>query len=497
MFPEAWASYTSPGSQEPQSNGPHGDGRTSTLGKTLFDKIWDDHVIVAREDGQTLLYIDRHLCHDGSFAGFRELRKQGRRVKRPKQTFATPDHYTPTHTASLDAITDARVREITLAIGDNCAEFGVQLFPWGDARQGIAHVVGPEQGITLPGITLVCGDSHTSTHGALGAISFGIGSSEVAHVMATQAIWQRRPKTMRISVEGQLGHGVVAKDVIIEIIRTISAAGGAGYAIEYAGSAIRGLSLEGRMTLCNMTIEAGSRTGVVAPDDATIQYVAGRPFAPRDAKWERALAHWRGLPSDADAVFDEEVTLDGGQIAPMVTWGNSPQDAVPVTGRIPDPSEAEDADRREAMSVALDYMGLTPGTAVDQIAVDRVFIGSCTNSRIEDLRAAAAIARGRKAVVPAMVVPGSGLVKRQAEAEGLDRIFTEAGFEWRLPGCSMCVGMNGDLVAAGERSASTSNRNFRGRQGPGSRTHLVGPAMAAAAAVTGHFTDVRQLMEGA
>ncbi len=465
------------------------------MAKTLFEKIWDAHAIVARDDGQTLLYIDRHLCHDGSFAGFRTLRKQGRKVKRPRQTFATPDHYTPTHTASLEAIEDPRAREITQAIDDNCAEFGIQLFPWGDRRQGIAHVVGPEQGITLPGITLVCGDSHTSTHGALGAISFGIGASEVAHVMATQAIWQRRPKTMRITVDGRLGPGVVAKDVVIEIIRTISAAGGAGYAIEYAGSAIRGLSLEGRMTLCNMTIEAGSRTGIVAPDDATLEYVAGRPFAPEGAAWDRAIAHWRSLPSDEDAVFDREVAIDGDAIAPMVTWGNSPQDAVPVTGRIPDPAEAEDADRRQAMAAALDYMGLVPGTPVEEIAVDRVFIGSCTNSRIEDLRAAAAVAEGRKTVVPAMVVPGSGLVKAQAEAEGLDKVFTQAGFEWRLPGCSMCVGMNGDLVAAGERSASTSNRNFRGRQGPGSRTHLVGPAMAAAAAVTGRFTDVRRLVE--
>ncbi len=467
------------------------------MAKTLFDKIWDDHVIVARDDGQTLLYIDRHLCHDGSFAAFRTLRKQGRRVRRPNQTFATPDHYTPTHSAALDDLADPRAREIVRAIDENCAEFGVRLFPWGDERQGIAHIVGPEQGITLPGITLVCGDSHTSTHGALGTLSFGIGASEVAHVMATQAIWQRRPKTMRISVEGTLGPGVVAKDVIIEIIRVISAAGGVGYAIEYAGSAIRALSLEGRMTLCNMTIEAGSRTGLVAPDDSTIDYVAGRPFAPEAERWERAVAHWRRLRSDGDAVFDEEVSLDAAAIAPMVTWGNSPQDAVPVTGRIPDPAEAGDADRREAMRTALDYMGLTPGTRIEEIAVDRVFIGSCTNSRIEDLRAAAGIARGRKAVVPTLVVPGSGLVKRQAEAEGLDRIFTDAGFEWRLPGCSMCVAMNGDLVAPGQRSASTSNRNFQGRQGPGSRTHLVGPAMAAAAAVTGRFTDVRRLREGA
>jgi 3-isopropylmalate/(R)-2-methylmalate dehydratase large subunit len=465
-------------------------------GKTLFDKIWDRHVIVERDDGQTLLYIDRHLCHDGSFAGFQRLRETGRRVRRPQQTYATPDHYTPTHTSSLAAIEDPTAREIVTSIDGNCAEFGVHLFPWGDDRQGIAHVVGPEQGITLPGITLVCGDSHTSTHGALGCISFGIGSSEVTHVMATQTIWQQRPKTMRITVDGSLGFGVTGKDVVIAIIRQIGAAGGVGHAIEYAGSAISALSMEARLTICNMTIEAGSRTGLVAPDDTTIDYVADRPFAPKGDKWDQAVAYWRQLPSDADAAFDTEVSVDGNAIAPMVTWGNSPQDAVQVVDAVPDPAKESDADRRAAMVAALDYMDLKPGTPIQDISVDKVFIGSCTNSRIEDLRAAAAVAKGRKAVVPTLVVPGSGLVKKQAEAEGLDRVFTEAGFEWRLPGCSMCVGINGDQVGPGERSASTSNRNFRGRQGPASRTHLVSPAMAAAAAVTGHFTDVRTMMEG-
>ena len=465
-------------------------------GETLFDKIWDRHVVVGRDDGQTLLYIDRHLAHDGSFNGFRKLRKLGLKVKQPEQTFATPDHYTPTHTADLDQLEDPKAREIVKAIDKNAADFGITLFPWGDKRQGIAHVVGPEQGITLPGLLMVCGDSHTSTHGALGCIAFGIGASEVAHVLATQSLWQRRPKTMRINVEGKLGFGVTGKDVILAIIREIGAAGGTGYAIEYAGPAIRALSMEGRLTLCNMTIEAGSRFGIVAPDDRTYAYIEGRPFAPAGEKWQRALAFWKSLPSDADAVFDREVTLDGNAIAPMITWGNSPQDAVQVTESIPDPAAESDPDRRDAIAKALEYMGLKAGQPIREVTVDKVFIGACTNARIEDLRAAAAVAKGHRAKVQTLVVPGSGLVKEQAEKEGLDRIFTEAGFEWRLPGCSMCVGMNGDTLAPGQRSASTSNRNFRGRQGPDSRTHLLSPAMAAAAAVTGHFTDVRELMEG-
>ena len=461
--------------------------------KTLFEKIWDHHVIAERDDGQTLLYVDRHLCHDGSFNGFRRLRASGMDVRRPLQTYATPDHYTPTDSASLESIEDPRAREIVSAIDVNAADFGIHLFPWGDKRQGIAHVVGPEQGITLPGLLMVCGDSHTSTHGALGCISFGIGASEVAHVLATQSLWQKRPKTMRIAVSGSLGFGVTAKDVILAIIRKIGAAGGSGYAIEYAGSAIRALSVEGRLTLCNMTIEAGSRSGLVAPDDKTIEYIAGRPYAPTGEKWERATAFWKTLPTDDNATFDQEVELNGDDIAPMVTWGNSPEDAVQVNETIPDPGDEQNPDRRASMTAALDYMGLKPGMALEHIAVDKVFIGACTNSRIEDLRAAAEVARGRKAKIPTLVVPGSGLVKAQAEEEGLDKIFIDAGFEWRLPGCSMCVGMNGDTLATGERSASTSNRNFRGRQGPGSRTHLVSPAMAAAAAVTGHFTDVRKM----
>ena len=462
---------------------------------TLFEKIWRRHVVHERDDGQTLLYIDRHLAHDGSFNGFLKLRELGLKVRRPEQTYATPDHYTPTHTANLDGLADPKAREIVKAIDKNAADFGVHLFAWGDKRQGIAHVVGPEQGITLPGLMMVCGDSHTSTHGALGCIAFGIGASEVAHVLATQTLWQRKPKTMRINVEGTLGFGVTGKDVILAIIREIGAAGGTGHAIEYAGSAVRALSMEGRLTLCNMTIEAGSRCGMVAPDDTTYRYIEGRPYAPAGEKWERALAFWKTLPSDADAVFDREVHLDGAAIAPMVTWGNSPQDAVQITENIPDPATESDPDRRDAIVKALDYMGLKAGQPIREITVDKVFIGACTNARIEDLRAAAAVAKGHKAKVHTLVVPGSGLVKEQAEAEGLDRIFTEAGFEWRLPGCSMCVGMNGDILQPGERSASTSNRNFRGRQGPGGRTHLVSPAMAAAAAITGHFTDVRELME--
>ena len=465
-------------------------------GKNLFEKIWERHVVTERS-GQTLLYIDRHLCHDGSFAAFNRIRERGLDVRRPDQTFMTPDHYTPTHTASLDELDDPRAKEIALAVKDNAEQYGITAFPWGDHRQGIAHVVGPEQGITLPGLTMVCGDSHTSTHGALGCIAFGIGSSEVSHVLATQCLWQKRPKTMRVAIGGRLGFGVTAKDVILAIIRKISAFGGTGYAIEYAGQAIRDLSMEGRLTICNMTIEAGSRFGMVAPDEKTFEYIAGRPFAPQRENWEKALSYWKTIPSDDDAVFATTVSLNGDDIAPMVTWGNSPQDAIQVTERLPDPDKETSAERRTAMLAAYEYMDLKPGMAVTDIRPDRVFIGACTNSRIEDLRSAAAVAKGRKAVIPAMVVPGSGLVKTQAEAEGLDRIFKDAGFEWRLAGCSMCVGMNGDTLKPGERSASTSNRNFRGRQGPGSRTHLVSPAMAAAAAVTCTFTDVRKLMEGA
>ncbi len=465
--------------------------------RTLFQKIWDAHVVAERDDGEALLYVDRHLTHDLHYRRFDALREQGRTVRRPELLFATPDHSIPTTARTIADIPAGEMRDTVEGLARNAAEFGVTHFDMTDERHGIVHVVGPEQGLTLPGITLVCGDSHTSTHGALGCLAFGIGASEVEHVLATQTLWQTKPKTMRISVDGGLGFGVTAKDVILAIIRQIGAAGGTGHAVEYAGSAIRGLSMEGRMTLCNMTIEAGARSGLVAPDDSTIDYVAGRPFAPKDDKWDLAVAYWRGLPSDDEARFDTEITVDGDAIAPMVTWGNSPQDAVQVTDRIPDPSAESDPERRADMETTLGYMDLKPGTPMTDVAVDKVFIGSCTNSRIEDLRVAALVAKGRRAQVQTLVVPGSGLVKRQAEAEGLDRIFTNAGMEWREPGCSMCVAMNGDMLAPGERAASTSNRNFRGRQGLGSRTHLVSPAMAAAAAVSGRFADVRVLMRGA
>jgi 3-isopropylmalate/(R)-2-methylmalate dehydratase large subunit len=463
--------------------------------RTLFDKIWRKHVVVDRGDGYQLLYVDRHLMHDGSAAGFERLRERGLRLRRPDLALATPDHYTSTERRSLEAIPDPEHRGHVEAIRTNTRDAGVRLFHIDDDRQGIAHVVGPEQGLTQPGLTLVCGDSHTATHGAVGALAFGIGSSEVTHVMATQCLWQRQPRAMRITVDGALGEGVVAKDVVLAIIATIGAAGGVGHVIEYAGSTIRGLSIEGRLTVCNMSIEAGARAGMVGPDDTTFAYLHGRPLAPHGADWDRALAAWRLLPTEEGAGFDREVSIDATRIAPMLTWGTSPEDAVAITDRVPDPANAPNAERRAAMQRALDYMGLAPGAPMDTIAVDRVFIGSCTNSRIEDLRAAAAVVRGRKAVVPSWVVPGSGLVKRQAEAEGLDRVFREAGFAWREPGCSMCVGMNGDTGLPGQRIASTSNRNFVGRQGRGVRTHLLGPAMAAAAAVTGRFTDVRRLVE--
>jgi 3-isopropylmalate/(R)-2-methylmalate dehydratase large subunit len=453
-------------------------------------------VVVDRDDGYTLLYVDRHLMHDGSAAGFARLRAKGLKLRRPDLALATPDHYNSTAGRTLADIPDPQHRHLVEQMRENTQQTGVRLFFIDDERQGIAHVVSPEQGLTQPGVTLVCGDSHTATHGAVGALAFGIGSSEVTHVMATQCLWQRKPKTMRVKVEGTLGAGVTAKDVILAIIARIGAAGGVGHVIEYAGSAIRGLSIEGRLTVCNMSIEAGARAGMVAPDDTTYAYLHGRPLAPQGAAWDRALAYWRSLPTDAGAQFDREVTLDAAAIVPMLTWGTSPEDAVAITDRVPDPSSAPDAAKRDAMKGSLEYMGLVPGTPMDSIAVDRVFIGSCTNSRIEDLRAAATVVRGRKAVIPSWVVAGSGLVKRQAEAEGLDKVFLEAGLQWREPGCSMCVGMNGDTGLPGQRIASTSNRNFVGRQGRGVRTHLVSPAMAAAAAVTGRFTDVRRLTSG-
>ncbi len=463
--------------------------------QTMFEKIWSRHVVLERDDGNTLLYIDRHLIHDGSFQAFNRLREQGLGVARPGQTLGTADHYVPTGGRGMAAITNADCRRIITDFDRNTREFGVEGFGIDDARKGIVHVVGPEQGFSLPGLVLVCGDSHTSTHGALGALAFGIGASEVAHVLATQTLWQARPNTMRIRVDGALQPGVGGKDVILAIIAAIGTAGATGHVIEYAGDAVEGLSIEQRLTLCNMSIEAGARAGMVAPDESTFAYIEGRPYAPAGDNFARAVEFWRTLPSDPDAVFDREVVLDGARIAPMVTWGTSPMMASAIDGHVPQAGDFADPELRAGFLDALDYMGLQPGMNITDIEVDQVFIGSCTNSRIEDLRAAAAVARGGHAVRPTIVSAGSGLVKAQAEAEGLDRIFVAAGFEWREPGCSMCVGMNGDLVASGKRCASTSNRNFRGRQGQGARTHLLSPAMAAAAALTGHFVDFRTLQE--
>jgi 3-isopropylmalate/(R)-2-methylmalate dehydratase large subunit len=463
--------------------------------RTLFEKIWARHRVLERPDGQTLLYVDCHLVHDGSEPAFKRLRDRGLRLRAPGRTFATPDHYVLTSTRDVTEIHDPEKRAMVESLTRNAAEAGITLFGITDKRQGIVHVMGPEEGLTQPGALIVCGDSHTSTHGAVGALAFGIGSTEVSHVLATQTLWQRKPKTLRVTVEGTLHPTVTAKDVILAIIAHIGAEGAVGHVIEYAGPAIRGLSMEGRLTLCNMSIEAGGRAGMVAPDETTFDYLNGRPYAPKGADWDRAVAYWRTLPSDAGAVFDREATLDGSAIAPMVTWGTSPENALPITGAVPDPAAETDPERRDGMVRALAYMDLTPGTPLNQVKVDRVFIGSCTNGRIEDLRAAASVAAGRHIAegVVAWVVPGSSLVKLQAEAEGLDRVFTDAGFEWRQAGCSMCLGTNGEIAAPGERVASTSNRNFQGRQGPGARTHLMSPAMAVAAAVSGRLADVRQL----
>jgi len=458
----------------------------------MFEKIWSRHGVAEGPGGHVLLYIDRHLLHEGSTSAFGRLAKSGRAVRRPDLTFATADHYVLTSPGS--PAPDAEVRSMVESLGQHTGQQGIVYFGVGDARRGIVHIIGPEQGLTLPGITLVCGDSHTATHGAFGALAFGIGSTEVEHVMATQTLWQKKPKVLRITVEGRLPDGVNAKDVILAIIARIGAGGGVGHAVEYAGSTIRAMSMDERMTVCNMSIEAGARAGMVAPDETTFAYLQGRPFAPRGDAWGKALAYWETLPSDADAKFDRKVELSASEIAPTVTWGTSPQDALPITGRVPDPAAIGDDARRESMERALAYMGLRPGTPLSEVTVDRVFIGSCTNSRLEDLRAAARVVKGRRAMVPAWIVPGSGLVKRAAEAEGLDRVFVEAGFEWREAGCSMCVGMNGETAREGERVASTSNRNFEGRQGKGARTHLMSPAMAAAAAVTGRLTDVRRLV---
>ena len=462
--------------------------------RTLYDKVWDDHVVRVDEDGTTLLYIDRHLIHEvTSPQAFEGLRLAGRKPWRTDSVLAVPDHNVPTTDRSA-GIQDPVSRLQVETLDRNCEAFGILEFTMDDPRQGIVHVIGPEEGATLPGMTVVCGDSHTSTHGAFGALAFGIGTSEVEHVLATQCLLQKKSRNLLLRVDGRLGEGVFAKDIALALIGTIGTAGGTGCTIEFGGEAIRALSMEGRMTLCNMSIEAGARAGLVAVDETTVEYLEGRPFAPRGELWDRAVADWFELHSDEDALFDREVVLDAGCLAPQVTWGTSPEMVVAVTEVVPDPAEEADPVRRSGMERALAYMDLRPGTAITDIHLDRVFIGSCTNSRIEDLRAAAAVIRGRRVaegIRQALVVPGSGLVKAQAEAEGLDRVFRAAGFEWREPGCSMCLAMNADRLEPGERCASTSNRNFEGRQGQGGRTHLVSPTMAAAAAIAGHFVDVR------
>jgi 3-isopropylmalate/(R)-2-methylmalate dehydratase large subunit len=456
------------------------------MGRTLFEKIWDAHVVATREDGAALLWIDRHLVHEGSFHAFGMLDHAQRRVRRPDLTFAVADHYVPSHARTLP-IADAEAAGLVASLRGNTAAHGITHFGMDDPRQGIVHVVMPEQGLTLPGLTVVCGDSHTSTHGAFGALAFGIGASEVSHVLAAQSLWQKRPRTLRVTLQGALSPFATGKDVILAIVALLGAGGAVGHVIEYAGPAIRALPMESRMTICNMSIEAGARAGMIAPDETTFAWLYGRPFAPAGSAWQAAVAAWQALPSDPDAVFDREVTIDATAIAPSVTWGTSPETALPVTGHIPRAEGSADIAKQ------LDYMGLAGGTPIEGTRVDRVFIGSCTNGRLPDLRAAAAVLRGRRAMVPGLVVPGSVAVKWAAEAEGLHRVFTEAGLVWGEPGCSMCVGINGDLVAPGERCAATNNRNFVGRQGPGSRTHLMSPAMAAAAALTGMITDVRRL----
>ena len=467
------------------------------MGKTLYDKLWESHVVHTEEDGTALLYIDRHLVHEVTSAqAYEGLRAAGRKPWRIESVVATADHNTPTTDwdQGIEGVRDPMARLQIETLDANMKAFGAKVyFPYLDKRQGIVHVIGPEQGATLPGMTVVCGDSHTSTHGAFGCLAHGIGTSEVEHVLATQCLVARKMKNMRVNVEGPLARGVTAKDVVLAIIGRIGTAGGTGAAIEFAGSTLRALSMEGRMTVCNMAIEAGARAGLIAVDETTLDYIKGRQFAPKGLDWERAVGYWRTLKSDPDAKFDREVTLDARAIRPHVTWGTSPEMVVSVEDRVPDPDKEKDSQRREGMERALQYMGLTPRTPITDIKIDKVFIGSCTNSRIEDLRAAAAVVKGRRIasnIRLALVVPGSGLVKQQAEREGLDRVFRDAGFQWREPGCSMCLGMNPDRLDPGERCASTSNRNFEGRQGTGGRTHLVSPAMAAAAAIAGHFVDI-------
>ena len=464
--------------------------------RTLFDKVWAAHVVQQLPDATCILYIDRHLIHEvTSPQAFEGLRTANRRVRRPDATIAVVDHNIPTSDRSVPIAEPESALQVE-TLERNVAEFGIPYFPVRDARQGIVHIIGPEQGISLPGFTIVCGDSHTSTHGALGALAFGIGTSEVEHVLATQTLLQKPAKNMLVEVNGTLAPGVTAKDVVLAIIGHIGTAGGNGHVIEYAGEVIRSLDMAGRLTICNMTIEAGARAGMIAPDDTTFDYIRGRPFAPQGDAFDRAVEYWRTLPSDPGAHYDRVVTLHAADITPMVSWGTSPEAVLPITGSVPDPADVEDEAARAQMVRMLDYMALTPGEKLTDIPVDVVFIGSCTNGRLPDLRAAAAVARGRHVApgVRAMVVPGSGIVKQQAEAEGLDQVFLDAGFEWREAGCSMCLGMNPDKLAPGQRCASTSNRNFEGRQGPGGRTHLLSPAMAAAAAVTGRLTDVRSLV---
>jgi len=463
--------------------------------KTLYDKIWEDHLVYEQEDGTCLLYVDRHLVHEvTSPQAFEGLRTQKRKVRKPELTLAVPDHNVPTSDRSK-GITDQDSKLQVDTLRKNCKEFGVQLFDVNDKRQGIVHIIGPEQGFTQPGTVIVCGDSHTATHGAFGSLAFGIGTSEVEHVLATQTLIQKKSKNFRINVNGKLPIGVTAKDVILKIIGTIGTAGGTGYVIEFAGDVIKSLSVEQRMTICNMTIEAGARAGLIAPDEKTYKYFKDRPMSPKGENWDKALANWKNLFSDKDCKFDKEININGQDIEPLVTWGTSPQDVSPITGTVPDPELEKDEDRKIAMYRSLEYMGLKPNMKISEIKVDKIFIGSCTNGRIEDLRAAAKLLNGKKISkdVVAMVVPGSGLVKKQAEDEGLDKIFTNAGFQWREPGCSMCLAMNDDKLTSKERCASTSNRNFEGRQGRGGRTHLVSPGMAVAAAIKGHLSDVRKI----
>lgn len=463
--------------------------------RTMFEKIWDDHVVLS-EENECLVYADRILIHEEVHHSLGMLEARRLPVRRPRQVFAFTDHYVPTtgQSKGIEGIANPEYRNMVSRLTAQAQQHGIRLFGMDDPAQGILHIVPPEQGITQPGLVLVGIDSHTSTHGAFGCLAHGIGFSEVAHVLAMQTLWQRRPRTMRVLVNGKLGRGVFAKDIVLAIIADVSAGGGAGHVVEYAGSAIEALSMEGRMTVCNMSIEFGARAGMVAPDKVTFEYMDERPYAPRGAEWDEAMAYWHTLPSDQDAVFDKEVILQAEAIAPMVTWGTSPEHAAPVTGRVPDPRSAKSDNAASEIAAALEYMDLSPGMSLQEIRLDRVFIGSCTNSRIEDLREAAAIASRGRARIPAWVVPGSRTVKRQGEQEGLDKIFERAGFEWRDPGCSLCTAINGDQLRPGERCASTSNRNFRGRQGTGSRTHLLSPAMAAAAALAGHITDVREFM---